>query len=90
MLEHDDGRKELISEFGRGDTIGVVEFATGMHFKILPRLYFSLACFDKITNFILCFVVFDLFWKILPMIRVLFRVRICLRAGASLLGFHVD
>ncbi|XP_063690597.1 patatin-like phospholipase domain-containing protein 7 isoform X4 [Bolinopsis microptera] len=29
VLEHDNGRKELVSEFGRGDTIGVIEFATG-------------------------------------------------------------
>ncbi|KAL5249255.1 hypothetical protein ACHWQZ_G018196 [Mnemiopsis leidyi] len=29
VLEHENGRKELVSEFGRGDTIGVIEFATG-------------------------------------------------------------
>ena len=29
VLDHDSGRKELVSEFGRGDTIGVIEFATG-------------------------------------------------------------
>ena len=29
VLDHDSGKKELVSEFGRGDTIGVIEFATG-------------------------------------------------------------
>ena len=29
VLDHDSGRKELVSEFGKGDTIGVIEFATG-------------------------------------------------------------
>ena len=29
VFESDNGRKEIVSEFGRGDTIGVIEFATG-------------------------------------------------------------
>ena len=33
MLDHDSGRKELVSEFGKGDTIGVIEFATGMSYS---------------------------------------------------------
>jgi CRP-like cAMP-binding protein len=47
VLEHDSGRKELVSEFGRGDTIGVIEFATGGGFLVLWFSVYLLLTFMK-------------------------------------------